>query len=41
MRVPTHVNFLGEEITGEFTPLEILEILDQKIVQLKKSKEGV
>ena len=41
MKIPTHVDFMGEKIEGNFDPMEILEILDKKIVEMKNKKEGV
>ncbi len=41
MKIPTHINFLGERIEGNFEPMEVLEMLDKRIVEIKKEKEGV
>ena len=41
MKIPTHVDFMGKAIDGNFDPMEILEILDKKIVEMKNKKEGV
>ncbi len=36
MKLKTHINFMGEEIHGEFTPMEVLEMLDKKIVDMRE-----
>ncbi len=44
MRVPVKAEILGKEITGNYEPLELLEIIDRMIVEMRekqKPKEGV